>query len=67
MDLDSKSKQGVLATVSANLATAKAKLAVAKNLRIKGQAEQPEPTRYSENHFLQQWIYVVLTRWSTKP
>ena len=58
MDANSESRQGVLAAVSANLAamnftlaTAKAKLATARDLRIKRQAEQPEPTRHSENPF----------------
>ena len=70
----SESRQGVLAPVSANLiatnytfTTAKAKLATARNLRIKGKVEQPEPTRCSKNPFSLQRIYAVLTRWSTKP
>ena len=41
MDVDSESRQGVLTA-------AKAKLVALRNLRIKGQAEQPEPTRFSE-------------------
>ena len=47
-----QSRQGVLAPASENLApanftliAAKAKLAAAKNLKIKGQVEQLEPTR----------------------
>ena len=51
MDADSESRQGVLGAVSANIATtnymltaAKDKLTKVRNLRIKGQAEQLEPT-----------------------
>ena len=61
MDAVSESRQGVLATLSVNLdvanytlSTVKAKLAVARNFRIKVQVEQPEPTHCSENHFLLQ-------------
>ena len=74
MDADSESRQGVLAAVSANLAAmnytlavVKAKLVVTRNLRIKGQAEQPKPTRCSRNPFSLHQIYTILTRWSTKP
>ena len=56
MDADSESRQGVLVAASANLAATnytlaatKAKLATARNLRIKGQAKQPEPTRCTKN------------------
>ena len=55
MDTASELRQRVL-TVSANpvavnyiLAAMKAKLTVARNLRIKGQAKQPDSTRCSEN------------------
>ena len=48
MDAVSESRQGVLATASANLAAAnyaitvaKAKLAAVRNFRIKGKVEQP--------------------------
>ena len=42
MDAISESRQGVLAV-------AKAKLIVARNLKIKGQVEKLEPTHYGEN------------------
>ena len=74
MDAVSESRQGVLIAASENLATAnftliamKAKLTAAKNLRIKGQVEQAEPIRCSENSFSLQQNYAVLTHWSTKP
>ena len=58
MDAHSESRQEILAGASVNLTTvkyilvaAKAKLAVARSLIIKGLAEQPELTRYSENAF----------------
>ena len=56
MDAHSESRQRVLATASVNpaaakyiLAATKTKFAVARILRIKGSAEQPESTHYSEN------------------
>ena len=49
MEVDSDSRQGLLATVSANLIAVKAKLTATSNLRIKRNAEQPEPTHCSEN------------------
>ena len=59
MVTDRESRQGVLATPNANLIVAnytlaveKAKLAASRNIRIKGQAEQPEPTHCSKNPFL---------------
>ena len=58
MDVVSESSHGVLAATSANLApanyaltAAKAKLAAARNFRIKGKVEQPQPTCCSENPF----------------
>ena len=51
MDAVSESRQGALATVKYTLDAMKAKLAVAKNLRIKGKVEQPEPTCCSKNPF----------------
>ena len=55
MDAHSESRQGVLAAASVNFAavkyiltTMKTKFTVARILRIKGSAEQPEPTRCSE-------------------
>ena len=58
IDAVSESRQGALATASANLAaanytldTTKVNLTAANNLRIKGKVEQPEPIRCSENSF----------------
>ena len=58
MDVDSESRQKVLAAANANLsagkyilATAKAKLAATRNLIIKGLANQPKPTHCSKNPF----------------
>ena len=58
MDAHSESRQEILVAASVNLTTvkyilvaAKAKLTVARNLIIKGLAEQPELTRCSENAF----------------
>ena len=66
IDAVRESRQGVLAIANYTFTVARAKLVAARNLRIKRKVEQPEPTRCSENPFLLQQNYAVLTHWRTK-